>query len=141
MDDRAAQRYPRRDNVQKAADRETGSEGDSTGDGPDERPRVGDEIALVAGPPVRIIDRHFAPSYNPWDQRVCLVPDGDLFAALNHGHFGVKLLPGICSARSEMMFFCTSVVPAPIGDVLIIVVQTASATLSTAVPSATLTRT
>lgn len=28
------------------------------------------------------VDRHFTPSYNPWDQRLCLVPDGDLFAAL-----------------------------------------------------------
>lgn len=26
---------------------------------------------------------HFTPRYNPWDQRVCLVPDGDLFAAIN----------------------------------------------------------
>lgn len=31
------------------------------------------------------IDRHFSPSYNPWDQRVCLVPDGDLFTALREG--------------------------------------------------------
>jgi len=28
------------------------------------------------------VDRHFNPRYNPWDQRLCLVPDGDLFAAL-----------------------------------------------------------
>jgi len=28
---------------------------------------------------------HFTPRYNPWDQRVCLVPDGDLFAALKAG--------------------------------------------------------
>jgi monooxygenase len=28
------------------------------------------------------VDPHFAPSYNPWDQRLCLVPDGDLFRAL-----------------------------------------------------------
>ena len=26
--------------------------------------------------------RHFSPSYNPWDQRVCAVPDGDLFHLL-----------------------------------------------------------
>ncbi|WP_066661105.1 MULTISPECIES: flavin-containing monooxygenase [unclassified Sphingomonas] len=25
---------------------------------------------------------HFTPSYNPWDQRICLVPDADLFAAI-----------------------------------------------------------
>jgi cation diffusion facilitator CzcD-associated flavoprotein CzcO len=28
------------------------------------------------------IDKHFTPTYNPWDQRLCLVPDGDLFEAL-----------------------------------------------------------
>jgi monooxygenase len=28
------------------------------------------------------LDPHFTPSYDPWDQRVCLVPDGDLFKAL-----------------------------------------------------------
>jgi monooxygenase len=28
---------------------------------------------------------HFTPSYNPWDQRLCLVPDADLFAALRAG--------------------------------------------------------
>tara|TARA_Y100000817_G_C16833314_1_gene534519 strand:- start:91 stop:1560 length:1470 start_codon:yes stop_codon:yes gene_type:complete len=27
--------------------------------------------------------KHFAPYYNPWDQRLCLIPDGDLFAAIN----------------------------------------------------------
>jgi monooxygenase len=26
--------------------------------------------------------KHFAPSYNPWDQRLCLVPDSDLFRAI-----------------------------------------------------------
>ena len=25
---------------------------------------------------------HFTPPYNPWDQRVCLIPDGDLFSAI-----------------------------------------------------------
>lgn len=31
------------------------------------------------------IDKHFTPRYNPWDQRLCLVPDADLFKALNAG--------------------------------------------------------
>jgi cation diffusion facilitator CzcD-associated flavoprotein CzcO len=31
------------------------------------------------------IARDFAPTYNPWDQRVCLVPDGDLFTAIRSG--------------------------------------------------------
>ncbi len=32
---------------------------------------------------------HFTPRYNPWDQRLCLVPDGDLFAALKGGRASV----------------------------------------------------
>ena len=28
------------------------------------------------------VDTHFTPDYNPWDQRVCGVPDGDLFRAI-----------------------------------------------------------
>ncbi len=31
------------------------------------------------------IDVHFSPPYNPWDQRLCLVPDGDLFTAVSDG--------------------------------------------------------
>jgi monooxygenase len=31
------------------------------------------------------VDTHFNPPYNPWDQRLCLVPDGDLFRTLRHG--------------------------------------------------------
>jgi monooxygenase len=36
-------------------------------------------------PPGYDIDRHFTPTYDPWDQRLCLVPDGDLFAAISAG--------------------------------------------------------
>ena len=32
---------------------------------------------------------HFAPPYDPWDQRLCLVPDGDLFDALRAGDAGI----------------------------------------------------
>lgn len=32
---------------------------------------------------------HFTPSYNPWDQRICLVPDADLFAAIREGQASV----------------------------------------------------
>ena len=31
------------------------------------------------------VDTHFNPDYNPWDQRLCIVPDGDLFAAVRRG--------------------------------------------------------
>jgi len=40
------------------------------------RKKVGDTVD---------VDRHFTPSYNPWDQRLCLVPDDDLFNALRAG--------------------------------------------------------
>ena len=36
-------------------------------------------------PPGYDVDTHFAPRYNPWDQRLCLVPDADLFKALGDG--------------------------------------------------------
>ncbi|HSV80643.1 MAG TPA: NAD(P)/FAD-dependent oxidoreductase, partial [Ramlibacter sp.] len=29
--------------------------------------------------------KHFSPRYNPWDERLCVVPDGDLFKALRRG--------------------------------------------------------
>jgi cation diffusion facilitator CzcD-associated flavoprotein CzcO len=35
------------------------------------------------------VDTHFAPTYDPWDQRLCLVPDGDLFRALRDGRASV----------------------------------------------------
>ena len=31
------------------------------------------------------VDAHFAPPYDPWDQRLCLVPDNDLFKAISSG--------------------------------------------------------
>jgi cation diffusion facilitator CzcD-associated flavoprotein CzcO len=44
--------------------------------------RRGVERQLPAGYPV---DRDFEPKYNPWDERVCLVPGGDLFKAVSSG--------------------------------------------------------
>ena len=35
------------------------------------------------------VDTHFRPVYDPWDQRLCLVPDGDLFRAIRHGRASV----------------------------------------------------
>jgi len=35
------------------------------------------------------VARHFSPRYNVWDQRLCLVPDGDLFDAINAGRVSV----------------------------------------------------
>ena len=35
------------------------------------------------------VETHFTPRYNPWDQRLCLVPNSDLFAALRSGKASV----------------------------------------------------
>ncbi|MFT4635329.1 MAG: monooxygenase [Arenicella sp.] len=35
------------------------------------------------------VETNFTPRYNPWDERVCLVPDGDLFEAINSGKASV----------------------------------------------------
>jgi cation diffusion facilitator CzcD-associated flavoprotein CzcO len=35
------------------------------------------------------VDTHFTPRYNPWDQRLCLVPDGDLFKSISEGKVSV----------------------------------------------------
>jgi cation diffusion facilitator CzcD-associated flavoprotein CzcO len=48
--------------------------------------RRGVERSLPAG---YDIDRHFKPRYNPWDQRMCLVPNGDLFKAIRNGSASV----------------------------------------------------
>ncbi|WP_180164668.1 NAD(P)/FAD-dependent oxidoreductase [Acinetobacter sp. YH12049] len=34
--------------------------------------------------------KHFTPDYNPWDQRLCVVPDGDLFKILREGRASVE---------------------------------------------------
>jgi monooxygenase len=39
--------------------------------------------------PTYDVARHFTPRYNPWDQRMCLLPDGDLFAAIKAGKAAV----------------------------------------------------
>lgn len=44
------------------------------------------EAQLPADHPV---DPDFTPSYDPWDQRLCLVPDGDLFAAIRSGRASI----------------------------------------------------
>jgi cation diffusion facilitator CzcD-associated flavoprotein CzcO len=48
-------------------------------------------IDLLRGelPPGFDVDRHFRPTYDPWDQRLCLVPDGDLFAAIREGRASI----------------------------------------------------
>jgi cation diffusion facilitator CzcD-associated flavoprotein CzcO len=40
---------------------------------------------IRALPPGYDVDRHFNPKYDPWDQRMCAIPDGDLFNAISDG--------------------------------------------------------
>ncbi|MBY0441511.1 MAG: NAD(P)/FAD-dependent oxidoreductase, partial [Mycobacteriaceae bacterium] len=35
------------------------------------------------------VDRHFTPHYNPWDQRLCLIPDADLYREIGAGRVEV----------------------------------------------------
>ncbi|MFC3067821.1 flavin-containing monooxygenase [Phenylobacterium soli] len=35
------------------------------------------------------VEKHFTPTYNPWDQRLCLVPDADMFEAIKAGRASV----------------------------------------------------
>jgi monooxygenase len=45
-------------------------------------------VRAAVGPDVDV-DRHFTPDYNPWDQRLCLVPNGDFFRAVREGRASV----------------------------------------------------
>ncbi|MFZ1179397.1 MAG: NAD(P)/FAD-dependent oxidoreductase, partial [Mycobacterium sp.] len=41
--------------------------------------------AINSLPPGYDVDIHFKPRYNPWDQRMCLIPDADLYNAISAG--------------------------------------------------------
>jgi cation diffusion facilitator CzcD-associated flavoprotein CzcO len=47
------------------------------------------KTAIRQLPPGYDVDTHFAPRYRPWDQRLCLAPDGDLFSAIRGGRASV----------------------------------------------------
>ena len=47
------------------------------------------ELVSKALGPDYDVATHFTPRYNPWDQRVCLVPDDDLFTAIKSGRASV----------------------------------------------------
>ena len=44
-------------------------------------------VAKQLGPNVDM--RHFTPDYDPWDERICAVPDADLFEAFNSGRASI----------------------------------------------------
>lgn len=35
------------------------------------------------------VDQHFTPSYDPWDQRLCVIPEGDFYKSINRGDASV----------------------------------------------------
>ena len=47
------------------------------------------ELAQAELGPDIDVGKHFTPRYNPWDQRLCLVPDGDLFKVIREGNASV----------------------------------------------------
>ena len=79
------------------------------------------------------IDTHFTPKYNPWDQRLCLVPNGDLFRSLRKGtatvvtdHIkiftktGIKLASGTL-LKADIVVSATGLELLPMGGMQIIV--------------------
>lgn len=78
-----------------------------------------------------LVAEHFTPSYDPWDQRLCVVPDADLFTALRRGRAevvtdtidtfvpeGIRLRSGrvleadvVVTATGLRLQFCGGVVP------------------------------
>jgi cation diffusion facilitator CzcD-associated flavoprotein CzcO len=80
------------------------------------------------GPSVDV-GAHFTPRYGPWEQRMCLVPDGDLFAALREGRAsvatgtietftetGVRLLSGE-ELEADVVVTATGLVMQPLGGI------------------------
>ena len=47
-----------------------------------------DQVRKELGPGYDV-ETHFSPRYNPWDQRLCLVPDSDLFEAIRQGRASI----------------------------------------------------
>jgi cation diffusion facilitator CzcD-associated flavoprotein CzcO len=73
------------------------------------------------------IDTHFTPRYNPWDQRLCLVPDADFFRAIRRGKVslvtdhvesftetGLKLKSG-AELAADLIVTATGLVLVPLG--------------------------
>lgn len=79
------------------------------------------------------VERHFSPSYRPWQQRIAVVPDGDLFAAIREGrasivtdnidHFserGIRLASGE-ELEADIVVTATGFDLAVLGDVDLVV--------------------
>ena len=71
--------------------------------------RLLDMVRKELGPDYDV-DTHFTPSYNPWDQRLCLVPNSDLFDAIRSGQASV--------VTDEIVTFTETGIELASGDVL-----------------------
>ncbi len=73
------------------------------------------------------VGKHFTPSYKPWDQRLCLVPDADFFRAIRQGKVsvvtdhietftetGIKLKSGV-ELEADLIVTATGLVLVPVG--------------------------
>ncbi|HEX4686862.1 MAG TPA: NAD(P)/FAD-dependent oxidoreductase [Nocardioides sp.] len=79
------------------------------------------------------VDTHFAPRYDPWDQRMCFVPDADLFKAVRSGDAevvtstierldadGIRLSGGR-HLRADVVVTATGLTLAPFGGIELVV--------------------
>jgi monooxygenase len=86
-----------------------------------------DGITAAIGSKVDVAT-HFTPRYNPWDQRICMVPDGDLFRSLYTGKSsvvtdeietftekGIKLRSG-AELEADLIVTATGLVLSSFGD-------------------------
>jgi cation diffusion facilitator CzcD-associated flavoprotein CzcO len=75
------------------------------------------------------VEKHFTPSYKPWDQRLCLVPDADFFRAIRKGKVsvvtdhietftedGLRLKSGE-ELKADIVVTATGLVLVPLGNV------------------------
>lgn len=83
-------------------------------------------VRKVLGPD-HDVETHFTPRYNPWDQRLCLVPDADFFRAMRRGKVdvvtdhidtftetGIKLKSGK-ELTADLVVTATGLVLVPVG--------------------------
>jgi cation diffusion facilitator CzcD-associated flavoprotein CzcO len=79
------------------------------------------------------VEKHFTPRYNPWDQRLCLVPDADLFRAIRRKKVsvvtdtietftetGIKLASGE-ELPADIIVTATGLVLQPVGGAQLVV--------------------
>jgi cation diffusion facilitator CzcD-associated flavoprotein CzcO len=84
-------------------------------------------VAKQTGWPV--VEQHFTPRYRPWDQRLCVAPDGDLFSAIGAGTVtvmtdqidrfesdGIRLASGR-TLRADVIVSATGLVLRPAGGI------------------------